>query len=167
MKTHDRVVATLSLKNIVVGAAVKDLGFRWGSGAKPGTKTDKPICHGSGFRGINYNLFALAQRLHPHLAVIDGYDGMEGNGPTMGKAVDHRVCVVSSDWLAADRLAVELMGIDFAKVGYLNFCADAGLGQADLKKIEVVGEPVARHIKTYKLADNIEAQMIWRKPVRG
>ena len=164
LKTHDRVVATLSLKNIVVGAAVKDLGFRWGPGAKPGAKTDKPICHGSGFRGINYNLFALSQRLHPHLAVIDGYDGMEGNGPTMGKAVDHRVCVVGSDWLAADRLAVELMGIDFAKVGYLNFCADAGLGQADLKKIEVVGEPVARHIKTYKLSDNIEAQLIWRKP---
>ncbi len=167
MKTHDRVVTTLSLKNIVVGAAVKDLGFRWGSAAKPGTKSDKPICHGSGFRGINYNLFALAQRLHPHLAVIDGYDGMEGNGPTLGKPVDHRVCVVSSDWLAADRLAVELMGIDFAKVGYLNFCADAGLGQADLKRIEVVGEPVARHIKNYKLSDNIEAQMIWRKPARG
>jgi uncharacterized protein (DUF362 family) len=167
LKTHDRVVATLSLKNIVLGAAVKDLGFSWGPGAKPGTKTDKPICHGSGFRGLNYNLYALAQRLHPHLAVIDGYDGMEGNGPTMGKAVDHRVCVVGSDWLAADRLAVELMGIDFANVGYLNFCADAGLGQADLKKIEVLGEPVARYIKTYKLADNIKAQMIWKKPVHG
>jgi uncharacterized protein (DUF362 family) len=112
-------------------------------------------------------LFALGQRLHPHLAVIDGYDGMQGNGPTMGTAVDHKVCVVGRDWLAADRVAVELMGIDFAKVGYLNFCADAGLGQADLKKIEVVGEPVARHIKTYKLADNIEAQMIWKKPAHG
>ncbi|MGA2034345.1 MAG: DUF362 domain-containing protein [Thermoguttaceae bacterium] len=167
LKTHDRVVATLSLKNIVVGAAVKDPGFTWGQRAKPGTTSDKPICHGSGFRGINYNMFALGQRLHPHLAVIDGYDGMEGNGPTMGKAVDHRVCVVSNDWLAADRLAVELMGIDFAKVGYLNFCADAGLGQADLKKIEVVGEPVARHIKTYKLSDNIDAQMIWKKPAHG
>ena len=99
--------------------------------------------------------------------MIDGYDGMEGNGPTLGKAVDHRVWVVSSDWLAADRLAVELMGIDFANVGYLNFCADAGLGQADLKKIEVLGEPVARHVKTYKLADNIEAQMIWKKPPHG
>ena len=167
MKTHDRVVATLSLKNIVFGAPVKDLGFCWGPKAKPGTTTDKPICHGSGFRAINYNLFALGQRLHPHLAVIDGYDGMEGNGPTLGTAVDHRVCVVGTDWLAADRVGVELMGIDFAKVGYLNFCADARLGQADLKKIEVLGEPVARHVKSYKLADNIEAQMIWRKPAKG
>ena len=167
MKTHDRVVATLSLKNIVLGAPVKDPGFRFSSASKPGAKTDKPICHGSGFRGLNYNLFALAQRLHPHLAVIDGYDGMEGNGPTRGQAVDHRVCVVSSDWLAADRLAVELMGIDFANVGYLNYCADAGLGEADLKKIEVLGEPVARHVKNYKMADSFAKQLVWKDPPAG
>jgi uncharacterized protein (DUF362 family) len=164
MKTHDRVVATLSLKNVIFGCAVKDPGFGWVRPSKPGTTTDKPIAHGSGFRGINFNLFALGQRLHPHLAVIDGYDGMEGNGPTMGKAVDHRVCVASPDWLAADRVAVELMGIDFAKIGYLTYCAQAGMGEADLKKIEVVGEPVARHVRPYKLSDNIQQQMIWMKP---
>jgi hypothetical protein len=31
----------------------------------------------------------LARRLHPHLAVIDGYNGMEGNGPTRGMLVDN------------------------------------------------------------------------------
>jgi uncharacterized protein (DUF362 family) len=164
MKTHDQVVATLSLKNIVFGAAIKDPGFGFGKRGRPGAKSDKPIAHGGGFRGINYNLFALAQRLHPHLAVIDGYDGMEGYGPTRGTKVDHRVCVVGTDWLAADRVAVELMGIDFAKVGYLNYCAQAGLGQADLKRIEIVGEPIARHVKTYKLAPNIQDQLIWRTP---
>ena len=55
------------------------------------------------------------------------------------------------------------MGIDYAKVGYLNYCADAGLGMGDLKKIEIVGEPIARHIRTYKLAPNIEQQLIWMK----
>ena len=30
-------------------------------------------------------------------------------------------------------------GIDFAKIGYLNYCAQAGLGEGDLKKIEIVG----------------------------
>jgi uncharacterized protein (DUF362 family) len=165
-KTHDRVVATLSLKNIVVGAPVKDAGFRWGPGAKPGAKNDKPITHGSGFRGINYNLYALAPKLHPHLSVIDGYEGMEGNGPVGGTPVDHRVCVVSQDWLAADRLAVELMGIKFADVGYLNFCGQTGLGETDLAKIEVVGPPVKEHVKTYKLADNIEKQLVWKEPVK-
>jgi uncharacterized protein (DUF362 family) len=164
MKTHDRIVATLSLKNIILGAPIKDLGFRWGKGAKPGTKNDKPIVHGNSFRALNYNLFDLARRLHPHLAVIDGYDGMEGNGPVGGTRVDHRVCVASPDWLAADRVAVELMGIDYVKVGYLNYCAQAGLGEGDLQKIEVVGASITQHVKPYKLSDNIEKQLIWMTP---
>ncbi|MGD0039021.1 MAG: DUF362 domain-containing protein [Isosphaeraceae bacterium] len=81
VKTHDRVLATLSLKNIVVGAPVKDLGFRWGPGGKPGATTNKPIVHGNGFHGTHYNLYALASKLRPDLAVIDGYQAMEGNGP--------------------------------------------------------------------------------------
>jgi uncharacterized protein (DUF362 family) len=163
-KTHDRAVATLSLKNIVFGAPVKDKGFGFGKDRKTGTRSDKSIVHGSGYRGINYNLYALAPRLHPHLAVIDGFEGMEGNGPNNGTPVEHKVCVVSTDWLAADRVAVELMGIDFANIGYLNYCAQTGLGIADLNKIAIVGESINRHKKTYKLSDNIEKQLIWMKP---
>jgi uncharacterized protein (DUF362 family) len=161
-KTHDRVVATLSLKNVVVGAAIKE------QGTGPGRRgrSDKGITHGGGFRGINYNLSSLAQRLHPHLAVIDGYEGLQGNGPVDGTPVDQRVCVASLDWLAADRVAVELMGIDFGKVGYLNYCARIGnLGQADLARIEIVGPAIEDHIKTYQLPDNIDKQLIWQKPV--
>lgn len=165
-KTHDRVIATLSLKNIVVGAPIKDPGFKWGSGSKAGAKNDKPLTHGSGFRGINYNLFALAPRLHPHLSVIDGYEGMEGEGPVSGTAVDHKVCVVSTDWLAADRTAIELMGIDFAKVGYLNFCGQAGMGETDLSKIEIFGPALSEHVKQYKLSRSIDKQLIWMQPAK-
>ncbi len=164
MKTHDRVLATLSLKNIVFGAPMKDLGFGWGKNRKEGTRSDKPVVHGGGIRGINYNLYALASRLHPDLAVIDGFEGMEGNGPNNGTPVDHRVCVASTDWLAADRVGIELMGIDFAKVGYLNYCAQTGLGVADLDKITVIGEKISDHKKSYKLSDGIEKQLIWMTP---
>ena len=164
MKTHDRVVATLSLKNIVFGAPIKDIGFTWTSSRKPGAKSDKPLVHGNGFRGINYNLYELSRQIHPHLAVIDGFEGMEGNGPNSGIPVDHRICVVSTDWLAADRVAIELMGIDFAKVGYLSFCAQTGSGIADLNKIEIIGEAINNHRKTYKLSDNINQQLVWMNP---
>jgi len=165
MKTHNLAVATLSLKNIVFGAPLKDIGFRLGPNTKAGTKCDKPTLHGSGARGINYNLYNLASRVHPDLAVIDGFEGMEGNGPRLGTPVDHRVCVVSTNWFAADRVGVELMGIDFAKMGYLNYCAQTGLGVADLNRIEIVGESIKNHIKPYKLHENIEQQLIWMKPV--
>jgi uncharacterized protein (DUF362 family) len=164
MKTHDQVVATLSLKNIIFGAPIKDPGFRFGKGRTPGLHSDKPIAHGSGMYGINYNLFALSERLCPDLAVIDGYAGMQGNGPSHGEPVDHRVAVVSPDWLAADRVSVELMGIDFAKIGYLNYCAQAKRGEADIERMEIVGEPIARHVRSYRLHDRVERQLIWMHP---
>jgi uncharacterized protein (DUF362 family) len=88
---------------------------------------------------------------------------MEGEGPVGGTPVQHRVCVVSPDWLAADRVALELMGIDFAKVGYLNYCSRTGLGEADLGKMEIIGPAIGDHIKTYKLAGNVEQQLVWRQ----
>jgi len=161
MKTHDRVTATLSLKNIALGAPIKDLGFGWGAYArKQGTVNDKPIVHGSSFKALHYNLFVLSPILHPHLAIIDGFEGMEGNGPNDGTPIDHRVCVAGLDWLSTDRVGIELMGVDYSKVAYLNYCAEAGYGIGDLDKIEIVGEPLSKHIKKYKLNDNYEKQII-------
>ena len=167
MKTHDRAVATLSLKNIVVGAPIKDLGFVSDRSRRPaGAVNDKPIVHGGGYRGINYNLFTSAYHLRPDLAFVDGYDGMEGNGPVRGTLIDSRVCIAGLDWVAVDRIGVELMGIDPAIIGYLNFCAGAGLGQYDMNKIEVIGEKVADHIKPYKLSASIDRQLEWMTPLR-
>jgi uncharacterized protein (DUF362 family) len=165
LKTHDRAVATLSLKNIIFGAPVKDIGFSWSASRKPGAKSDKPIAHGSGFRAIHFNLYSLSKQLSPDLAIIDGFEGMEGDGPVGGTPVDHRVCVVSTDWLAADRVGVELMGIDFAKMGYLNFCAQTRGRIADLNKNEIIGEKISNHLKTYRLNKNIDQQLVWMNPV--
>ena len=165
MKTHDLVGVTLSLKNVVVGAPIKDPGAGLRRGGPGGGQSDKPITHGGGSHGINYNLFALAPRLHPHLAVIDGYEGMEGTGPVNGTPVDHKVCVASLDWLAADRVAVELMGVDVGKIGYLTYCIQAGdLGEGDLRKIEIVGPALKDHVRTYKLLKNWEKIMTWQQP---
>jgi len=71
---------------------------------------------------------------------------------------------LSQDWLAADRVGVELMGIDFSKIGYLNHCLNMGLGNADLAKIEIIGERLADHTRQYKLPDNFEKQVVWMKP---
>ena len=166
MKTHDRVVATLSLKNVVLAAPIKDPGYGWGANRKQGSKSDKAIVHGSGFRAINYNLFNLAFTIRPDLAFIDGYEGMEGDGPNNGTPVDHRIAVAGLDWLAVDRVGIELMGIDPSIVGYLNFCAYAGMGQFDINKIDVVGEKLADHIKHYQLSRNITKELQWLKPLK-
>jgi uncharacterized protein (DUF362 family) len=154
MKTHDRVIVTLSLKNIVLGAPLKTPGGSFDS-------SHKPTVHGNSFYDTNINLFNLAMRLQPHFALIEGHVGMEGNGPYNGTSVDHKVCVAGMDWLAVDRVGVELMGVDFKNVGYLMYSAKAQLGQYDLNKIEILGEKIENHKKKYKLADNIDQQLTW------
>lgn len=174
MKTHQVVGASLSLKNIVFGSPIKDPGFtlynediRFSQKAKEsksGTVSYKRPLHGSGFHAVNYNMASLARRLHPDLAVIDGHTGMEHNGPTLGTPIDHRICVVSQDWLAADRVGVELMGIDFSKIGYLNHCSRMGLGNSELEKITIIGEKLDENKKKYILPDNFEKQIVWMNP---
>ncbi len=165
LKTHDLVGITLSLKNVVVGSGIKDPGAGYGFFAMRG-RSDKSITHGGGTRGINYNLFALSPKLHPHLAVIDGYEGMEGTGPVNGTPVDQKVCVASLDWLAADRVAAELMGVDVSKIGYLTYCAQAGdRGEGDLSKIEIIGPAIKDHAKAYKLPNSWNQIISWQQPV--
>jgi uncharacterized protein (DUF362 family) len=159
-KTHDRAVVTLGLKNVAAGALLKDPGVRWGPESKG--VTDKPLIHGGPEnQGIHFNLFSLAKRAHPHLSVLDGFKGMEHNGPNDGTPVDHRVAVASTDWLAADRLTAELMGFDWRKIGYMVFCNQAGMGQTDPDQFEILGEDYRQHIRTYKPHDTIEQQYKW------
>ena len=154
-KTHNYVVATLSLKNVVMGAPVIDAGKYRNIG---GTASDKPTMHANNWsaaQDLNDNIHRLASRLAPDLAVIDGYTGMEGNGPCWGTAVAHRVAVVGMDWLAADRVGLELMGVNPSYPAYLNYCYQTGLGEFDLSKIEVLGESIANYQRTYRLHDTI------------
>lgn len=174
LKTHNTVGASLSLKNIVFGAPVKDHGFTLynedirfsplARESKSGSVSYKRLLHGGGFHAVNYNLAMMAQRLHPDLAVIDGYEGMEGNGPTLGTPIAHRICIAGMDWLAADRVGIELMGIDFSRIGYLNYCSGMGSGTTDLNRITITGEFLKDHIKSYRLPDNFERQLAWMKP---
>jgi uncharacterized protein (DUF362 family) len=158
LKTHDRAVATMGIKNVVVGAATKT------QGRGRGGFNDKPILHGDGPRGININLAMLAPLLHPSLTVIDGFAGMEANGPSNGTKVDHRVCVASSDYVAADAVGAALMGIEPGTIGYLTYLTDAKIGEGDLSKMEIIGEPVAKLARKYRLPNSLERQMQWKAP---
>jgi uncharacterized protein (DUF362 family) len=166
LKTHDSVGITLSLKNIVVGSGIKDSGSGM---TRPGSgfgRSDKRLIHGGGTYGINFNLFTMSAKLHPDLAVIDGYEGMEGNGPINGSAVSQKVCIASMDWLAADRVGAELMGVDFSKIGYLTYCTKAGnRGEGDLTKIRILGGAIKDYAKTYQLPRQWDQITSWQKPI--
>jgi uncharacterized protein (DUF362 family) len=161
MKTHNTVVATLSVKNMVLGAPLHSA-----RGETPAW-SDKRKYH-VGIRQTHYNMLLTAQKLQPNwgAALIDGFEGMEGKGPGAGTPVPSRIAIASTDYLAADRVALEAMGIDSRWIGYLVYCAQVGLGQYDLAKIDVLGAPLASVKRNYRLHPDIQRELQWMGPMQ-
>jgi uncharacterized protein (DUF362 family) len=160
-KTHNTVVATLSLKNMALGAplhSARKEGRGW---------NDKRVYHG-GVRQTNVDIALTAQRLQPFwgAAVLDGWEGMQGDGPNDGTLVPSRVAVASTDYVAADRVGLELMGVNPEWVGYLNFCAQAGVGQMDLAKLDLRGAKLADVARKYQMHPNLQRELRWMGPMK-
>ena len=159
-KTHDTVVATLTTKNIIMASPLK-LGRE---------ENDKVKMHG-GRMGAQFgeyltkNMFLLADKLLPDLAVLDGFEGMEGNGPVIGSSVQHRVALAGTDSIAVDAIGIKLMGIEPRYLQYLKWCGDAGLGNFDESQINVVGPNLSKFIKKYKPHDTFQTQIEWIRKI--
>ena len=164
MKTHNTVVVTLSAKNIGMSVPFIDIGFNW---SQSGAVREKWWMHGQAggssyppgdFQALNDNVYRMlaVYGIRPHLAVLDGFQGTEHNGPVSGTGIasPQQLAVASLDWLAADRIGLTLMGANVnvtlnhrADDGYampypavLNYCWQAGLGEWDDRKIHVIGD---------------------------
>ena len=148
LKTHDLVVTTLSVKNLVMGMVLL---------------RDKEKVH-QGIKEMNHNLLLLAKKRMPDLGSIDGFYGMEGEGPTGGNMLRCTVAIASTDSLAADRVGLEIMGIDPEDVGYLVYCGRRDLGEYNLGKIDVVGTELedCRSEKKFRLHSTIRRQLLWK-----
>jgi uncharacterized protein (DUF362 family) len=112
-------------------------------------------------------MLLTAQRLAPTwgASVIDGFEGLEGNGPNSGTPVASRLAIASLDFVAADRVGVEAMGIDPEWLGYAKYCCALGLGQYDRAHIEIAGAKLEDLVKKYRLHPDIELELKWQGPM--
>lgn len=146
-KTHDTVVVTLSIKNLLVGAI------------QGGLSTRGEIHRG---QDINWILQSLAQHIYPDLSIIDGVVGMEGDGPSNGNPIQADWLIASLDPLAADSLATYLMGFNINDVGYLNLIRQNNLGKLYPEdKIEIIGDEAEPLKKQFKPHQSFEQQRKW------
>lgn len=149
MKVHGTAYVTLSLKNVLMAAPQNDYThpeLDWMTGHKYAMHVD---ANSGPDDPLYYNLFLLSQHVFPDLAVIDGFEGMSDRGPMGGRMVDSHVAVTSLDALAADVIGTRVMGLDPGKAPYLNFIREAGIGQGDPEKIDIIGTPLTDCIYQY------------------
>lgn len=144
MKTHNAVVVTLGLKNILVGTL-------------RGTVERQKI-H-SGGRAINLTLAKMAQHVAPDLTVIDGTVGMQGDGPVGGYEIDSQVVVASAHPFAADVVGLQVMGFQLEQVGYLQYVME--LDGLTLDDIEIAGETIEASRVSFQPHKSFESQLDW------
>ena len=116
---------------------------------------------------MHYNMLITAQSLQPHwgVAVVDGFEGMEGNGPASGAPVASKLAIASTDFIAADRVGVECMGVNPDWVGYLRYCHQMGLGNYDLAKTDIRGVSIASVQQKHQLHADVQRELGWMEPL--
>jgi len=76
----------------------------------------------------------------PDLFIVDAVVGMEGNGPACPDLRDIGLILASDNAVALDAVIATMMGCDPGRLRFLEKAKEAGLGDYNLSKIEVIGE---------------------------
>ena len=115
LKTHHWAGATLSMKNLfgLVPGGV----YGW----------PKNVLHWAGIPECIADLHALFPKA---FAIVDGIVGMEGNGPIQGTPRAAGVVVAGASPVAVDATCCRIMGLDPARIRYLQLAAgEQNLGE--------------------------------------
>ena len=137
MKTHHWVGVTAAMKNLY--------------GTIPGCKYGWPknVLH---YSGIPETVFDINASLPQTIAIVDGIDCMEGDGPIMGTAKHMGLVLVGTCPAAVDATVCRLMDFDPSVVPYLRLAANR-LGPIDNSSIAQRGEPWQPLVSRFTILD--------------
>ncbi|MFH1787895.1 MAG: DUF362 domain-containing protein [Candidatus Altiarchaeota archaeon] len=147
MKTHGQTKVTLSMKNqkgLLLPEDKKRFHMQWG--------LHKPIAE-------------LARIVTPHLSIVDGVIGMEGEGPLRGKKINSNVLVYGDNTIETDTATAMLMGFKPADIEHIRMGEEEGLGHISPK---VSGGKIRDSKKNYAQANQQYGHVLkiysWRNP---
>ena len=78
----------------------------------------------------------------PHLNIMDGIVGMEGEGPSGGNPKRVGVILASQDGVAVDAVASKIVGFNPMNIITTQNAHERGLGIGEIDKIEIEGEDI-------------------------
>jgi len=160
-KTHDHVVCTLSLKNTLGCVPKGEQVWAHGAAVEPSEPLETLLR--SNWL-LAKNLVRLASVVKPDIGVIDGFVGMEGDGPISGSPVSLRAAVASCDFVAADAVMASTMGFDPREISYIYLANRLGVGKGDLESLTILGEDPEGVRRPFRPHSNYERTQIgWRK----
>ena len=98
-------------------------------------------------KGISKVVVDINTVLKPAFTVIDGFVGMEGEGPIDGTPVKMNLIIAGTDVVATDATAARVMGFNPYEITHIRKAYEKGLG---LSEAEIVGEKLETVKRTFK-----------------
>lgn len=93
-----------------------------------------------------------------NLHIMDGIISMQGEGPTAGSVYNANKIIISTDPLALDTVAVNMLGMTVEDIPVLDSAIKRNLGQSNLNEIKIDGDyNYIPHLKDYKLPKNFKS----------
>ncbi|MFC1509484.1 DUF362 domain-containing protein [Candidatus Omnitrophota bacterium] len=130
MKTHSLMGLTGAVKNMY--GAVSGL-YK--------SELHKAFPRPEKFANVLVDVF---KEVKPHLVLMDAVIAMDGNGPSAGRLKNVGLLIGGEDSVAVDTVFSHLIGMDPLSLLTTKEAYRRGLGQTDLKKIDLVGEKIEK-----------------------
>ena len=125
-KTHGLTVLTGAIKNSF--------------GMLPGAQKAKLHLAAGNVERFHRMIVDIFKLRVPDLFIVDAVVGMEGNGPVSPDLRDIGLILASDNGVATDAVIATMMGIDPSSLLFLRTAKEKGLGDYDLKTVQIIGE---------------------------
>jgi uncharacterized Fe-S center protein len=125
LKTHNLTLYTGAIKNMFGSIP----GFRKSEYHKQAPKVEE-------FSKIIVDVFSATR---PQLSIMDAVAIMEGNGPSAGNPNDLGLIFASTDAVAIDAIAAEILGFGEGEIATTEIAFQKGLGEKRKEKIIIKG----------------------------
>ncbi|KPL22201.1 MAG: iron-sulfur cluster-binding protein [Anaerolineae bacterium SM23_84] len=117
------------------------------------------------------DLLQIQKEIHTGIfATMDGTTAGSGAGPRTMIPHQKDVILASADQVAIDAVSAAMMGFEPLKIQYIARATELGLGQGDLRQIEIVGMPeVAQERWGFTVGANLGTgvgMLLWRTPLK-
>jgi uncharacterized protein (DUF362 family) len=98
-------------------------------------------------KGISKVVVDINAVLHPAVTVIDGFVGMEGNGPIDGTPVPMNLIIAGTDPVATDATAARIMGFNPYEITHIRKAHEKGIGKSEAV---ILGEKIENVQRKFK-----------------
>lgn len=139
MKTHGHSTTTGSIKN-AFGGLLKEV---------------RHYAH-KYIHEVLVDLLIMQKELHPGVfAVMDATVCGNGAGPRTVEPVIANFLLASGDCVALDAVAAKMMGFEPMDIPYLRIATERGLGTADLREIQILGDDISQVNLNFKVRKSL------------